>query len=248
MGPSAFLVLPDSDPAPTVGRGKGAATLPTHLSSRRTLYVTPVPACHVGVISRMVNSVPDAKSIDFRPVTPANLEDLERFSRAHGKFRYCSCMRWRMTSTEFSRSDKTKRTEALRGEVAGGLPTGVLAYADEAPVGWCSIAPREGFRGLERYRKLARIDDAAVWSVTCFFIDRHYRRKGLTADLLKAAIRYAGDNGARIVEGYPVDPGSTSYTYMGSPGTFTREGFTDVTPPGRERKMFRIVLDDVPES
>ena len=45
------------------------------------------------------------------------------------------------------------------------------------PVGWRSIAPREEFRGLERYRKLARIDDAAVWSVTCFFIDRLYRRR-----------------------------------------------------------------------
>lgn len=192
----------------------------------------------------MVISVPDAKRIDFRPVTPDNLDDLERFSSAHGKFRYCSCMRWRMTSTEFSRSDKAKRIEALRGEVASGRPTGVLAYADGVPVGWCSIAPREGFRGLERYRKLARIDDAAVWSVTCFFIDRHYRRKGLTAELLKAAVRHAGDNGARIVEGYPVDPAATSYTYMGSPGTFSRAGFTDVTPPGRERRIFRIVLDD----
>ena len=196
----------------------------------------------------MVNSAPIVKNIDFRPVTRANLEDLERFSRAHGKFRYCSCMRWRMTSTEFSRSDNPKRIGALRGEVASGGSTGVLAYADGVPVGWCSIAPREGFRGLERYRKLARIDDAAVWSVTCFFIDRRYRRIGLTADLLKAAVRYAGDKGARIVEGYPVDPAATSYTYMGSPGTFTRAGFTDVTPPGRERKMFRIVLDDVPES
>ena len=182
--------------------------------------------------------------IDFRPVSAENLDDLERFSREHGKFRYCSCMRWRMTSSEFGRSGKASRIEALREEVVGGRPVGVLAYADGIPVGWCSIGPRGGFRGLERYRKLARFDDAAVWSVTCFFIDRHYRRMGLTVELLKAAVRHAGDCGARVVEGYPVDPTATSYTYMGSPGSFTKAGFTDVTPLGRERRVFRIVLDD----
>lgn len=191
-----------------------------------------------------MNSVPAVNNFEFRPVTLGNLDDLERFSSEHGKFRYCSCMRWRLTSTEFSRSDKPGRIEALRAEVENSRSTGVLAYADGVPVGWCSIGPREGFQGLERYRKLARIDDASVWSVTCFFIDRHYRRKGLTVDLLEAAVQHAGDNGARIVEGYPVDPAATSYTYMGSPGTFTRAGFTDVTPPGRERKIFRIVLDE----
>ena len=149
-----------------------------------------------------------------------------------------------MTSSEFGRSGKVKRIEALRDEVVNGRPTGVLAYADGVPVGWCSIGPREGFRGLERYRKLARIDDAVVWSVTCFFIDRRYRRKGLTVELLKAAVRYAGDNGARVVEGYPVNPGAASYTYMGSPGTFMKAGFADVTPPARDRRIFRIVLDD----
>ena len=183
-----------------------------------------------------------ATDVDFQPVTADNLDDLERFSREHGKFRYCSCMRWRMTSSEFRRSDKSKRIEALRDEVTSGRSTGVLAYADGGPVGWCSIAPRQEFRGLERYRKLARIDDAAVWSVTCFFVDRLYRRNGLTVDLLKAAVQHAIDSGARIVEGYPVDPGAASYTYMGSLGTFSKAGFTDVTPQGRERRIFRFVL------
>lgn len=191
-----------------------------------------------------MNSVPLGKEVDFQPVAPDNLDDLERFSREHGKFRYCSCMRWRMTSTEFSRSNKPCRIEALREQVVKGRPIGVLAYADGVPVGWCSIGPRDEFRGLERYRKLARIDDAAVWSVTCFFIDRRHRRKGLSVELLKAAVRYAAGTGARVVEGYPVAPGASSYTYMGSPGTFTRAGFTDVTPPGRERRIFRILLDD----
>ena len=193
----------------------------------------------------VLNSALTHNEIEFQAVTADNLADLERFSRGHGKFRYCSCMRWRMTSSEFRRSDKSKRIDALRGEVANGRPTGVLAYADRVPVGWCSIAPREEFRGLERYRKLARIDDAAVWSVTCFFVDRQYRLRGLTVDLLEAAVEYASANGARVVEGYPVGSTAVSYTYMGSPQTFIRAGFSDVTPSGRERRMFRIILSDI---
>ena len=81
--------------------------------------------------------------------------------------------------------------------------------------------------------------------MTCFFVDRLYRRKRLTTDLLKAAVRYASDNGACVVEGYPVESTAASYTYMGSPETFIRAGFSDVTPPGRERRMFRIILSDI---
>ena len=192
-----------------------------------------------------MNPAPTDNEVHFRAVTANTLADLDRFSSEHGKFRYCSCMRWRMTSTEFRRSDKQGRIEALNGRVDDGHPVGVLAYVDGTPVGWCSIAPREKFRGLERHRKLGRIDDAAVWSVTCFFVDRQYRRRGLTVDLLEAAIRYASANGARVVEGYPVESTAVSYTYMGSPETLIRAGFSDVTPRGRERRMFRIILSDI---
>ena len=81
--------------------------------------------------------------------------------------------------------------------------------------------------------------------MTCFFVDRQYRRRGLSVDLLEAAVQYASANGARVVEGYPVESTAVSYTYMGSPETFIRAGFSDVTPSGRERRMFRIILSNI---
>ena len=89
-------------------------------------------------------------AIAFHPVTPDRLGDLERFPQAHGKFRYCSCMCWRMTSAEFGRSAREERARALADLVAAGTPVGVLAYAGDEPVGWCSVAPRETYHGLER--------------------------------------------------------------------------------------------------
>ena len=180
--------------------------------------------------------------LEYHPVTRERLGDLARFSERHGRFRYCSCMRWRLTSAEFSRSTKESRVAALDALVEVETPVGVLAYLDGEPVGWVSVAPRETYGALERYRALARIDDAPVWSVACFFIDRHVRRQGVTLGLLNAAVAYAREQGATIIEGYPVTPGARLYTHMGSPATFLAAGFVDVTPAGRDRLVMRYTV------
>lgn len=151
-------------------------------------------------------------------------------------------MRWRATSTEFKRLGKAGRGEALRRMVGAGTPVGILAYADGEPVGWCSIAPRETYAALERSRVLPRLDDVPTWSVVCFFVDRRFRGRGLTLELLEAAVDYARSQGAEVVEGYPKPEGVASYTYMGSATTFRRAGFRDVTPRAGSRPIVRRVV------
>ncbi|MGH9935849.1 MAG: GNAT family N-acetyltransferase [Blastocatellia bacterium] len=180
--------------------------------------------------------------LQFYPVTRERLSDLTQFSEQHGKFRYCSCMRWRMKSAEFQHSTKEDRVEALEKLIRQDTPVGILAYADGKPVGWCSIAPRETYGALERYRALPRIDDTPVWSVVCFFVARQVRRQRVTLGLLKAAVEYAQSQGAKVIEGYPVEPGPRSYTYMGSPSTFRKAGFRDVSPEGQARLVMRYFV------
>lgn len=180
--------------------------------------------------------------IEYHPVTQERLADLAYFSERHGKFRYCSCMRWRLPSTDFQRSTKEDRIAALAALVRDATPVRVLAYRDGEPAGWCSIAPRKTYAALERFRALPRIDDLPVWSVVCFFVDRTIRRQGVTLGLLRAAVEYARSQGASVIEGYPIDPGPHLYTYMGSPATFRQAGFRDVTPPGSPRLIMRHVV------
>jgi GNAT superfamily N-acetyltransferase len=179
--------------------------------------------------------------LEFFPVTRERLDDLARFSKEHGKFRYCSCMRWRMTSSEYKKSTKASRVAALDALVQKNKPVAVLAYVRGKPVGWCSIAPHETYQALERSRALERIDDEPVWSVVCFFVDRKMRNQRVTLGLLKAAVKYAKSRGAKIIEGYPVEPGRL-YTYMGSPITFRKAGFRNVTPTGHDRKIVRHLV------
>jgi GNAT superfamily N-acetyltransferase len=181
-------------------------------------------------------------TVEVRPVSPERIDDLTRFSSANGSFGYCSCMKWRLTSTGFKNSDKAARARMLTDLVEGGQPVGLLGYLDGEPVGWCSIAPREHLAGLERYRKLPRIDETPVWAVVCFYVHRSARGRGVQKALLRAAVEYARSHGAVAVEGYPPPASATLYRYMGSIEVFTEAGFTDVTPARQERPVLRYVL------
>jgi GNAT superfamily N-acetyltransferase len=186
--------------------------------------------------------MPAAARVTFHPVTPALLPALERFAATQGRFRWCGCMRWRMTSADFRRAGPAGRTAALEAAVRAGAPVGVLALEGREPVGWCSAAPRESHRGLLRHRPLALGEEQpGVWSVTCFLVAPRLRGTGLPPRLLRAALAYARSLGARTVEGFPVEPGR-SYRFMGSPRTFRAAGFRDATPPGATRPTVRRKL------
>ncbi len=127
--------------------------------------------------------------------------------------------------------------------VAAGKVPGLLAYAGREPVGWCSVAPREAFPVLENSRVLKRVDDQPVWSASCFFVARPYRRQGLSVKLLRAAVAYAKKKGARMVEGYPVEPKKTPmpdvFAWTGLAGTFRRASFTEVLRRSPTRPIMR---------
>jgi GNAT superfamily N-acetyltransferase len=151
-------------------------------------------------------------------------------------------MRWRLTSSEFQHSTKTERVAELERLVRDGTPVGMLAYLNGEPKGWCSIAPRETYSAIARSRSIPRVDEVPVWSVVCFFLDRTVRGLGLRVKLLEAAVAYARDEGAAVVEGYPVEPGGASYGYMGPPSMYEAVGFREVArTTGRGAVPRRIV-------
>jgi GNAT superfamily N-acetyltransferase len=180
-------------------------------------------------------------SYTFSAVSPGTAVDLASFSRAHGKFRYCSCMRWRATSSDFARLSKEERAAALHKLARSKEPVGMLAYHQGVPVGWCSMAPRESYAALEHSRVLPRVDDQPVWSVVCFFLDRNHRGLGLCVKLLAAAIKDARSRGATVIEAYPW-PGGTSYRYMGTREIYSAAGFVEVPRPKGLRPVMRLSL------
>ena len=182
-----------------------------------------------------------APDFEFHPLTSDRWPDLVELFEHHGNPGYCWCMTWRATSTEYKQLDSAGRKRALHALVKSRIPLGILAYCEGEPIGWCSIAPRETYARLEKSTTIKRVDDQPVWSVVCFFVRRDVRGRGLARQLLQAAVEYAAEQGAQIVEGYPVEPGQ-SYQFMGSPAIFKAAGFREVARAEHDRPIVRRIL------
>ncbi|HEU4724880.1 MAG TPA: GNAT family N-acetyltransferase [Candidatus Eisenbacteria bacterium] len=185
-----------------------------------------------------------APRIEVHPVTPDRWDDLEALFGPRGACAGCWCMFFRLPRAAFSKGKGAGNRRALRALVKKGEEPGLLAYADGAPVGWCSYAPREYFPALERSRVLAPVDDKPVWSVTCFFIARGWRRKGVTVALLRAAAARAAERGARMLEGYPIDPKKgtqavDTFAWTGIAGGFEKAGFKEAARRSATRPIMR---------
>jgi GNAT superfamily N-acetyltransferase len=153
-------------------------------------------------------------------------------------------MWWRLPRPRFNAGKGDGNRRAMRKLVHDGEVPGILAYDGQRPVGWCSVAPRERFPGLERSRVLARVDGEPVWSIVCFFVARDMRHAGVTAALIEEAVRYAKKNGARIVEGYPVEPTESgmadAFAFTGLASAFRKAGFTEAARRSPRRAVFRV--------
>ena len=152
----------------------------------------------------------------------------------------------RLSGAEFARGRGAGNRRAFERLVTTGVPPGLLACQGAEPVAWCAVAPRGAYRRLENSRVLAPVDERPVWSVPCFFVARPFRRHGLTVRLLREAVRFAAARGARIVEGYPVEPraGRTAdaFAWTGLASAFRAAGFKEVLRRSETRPIMRFTL------
>lgn len=184
--------------------------------------------------------------LSIHPVIPDRWPDLVKLFGPRGASGGCWCMWFRLKRAEFERRKGEGNRRTMKKIVERGGVPGLLAYENGEPVGWCAVAPRESYLLLENSRVLERVDDKPVWSVVCFFIAKSHRGKGVTTALLKAAVAFAAKSGARIVEGYPVDPGTRripeAFAYHGLVDAFRAAGFREVLRRSDTRPIMRYVV------
>jgi len=180
-------------------------------------------------------------SVQISVVDRERWPDLERLFEARGGPKSCWCMVWRAMPDRPPRADGPSRKRALNGRVMSGQQVGLLGYLDGEPAAWCSVAPRSTYKQLGGAR-YEGVPDDSVWSIVCFFVKRTARGNGIFDMLLAAAIDHARDNGAKIVEGYPVDPDSPSYRFMGFVSAFEAAGFQHVGMAGSRRHVMSLRL------
>jgi GNAT superfamily N-acetyltransferase len=166
-------------------------------------------------------------------------------------------MWWRLTRSQFERQKGNKNKLALKKIVNSEEIPGILAYSGGKPIAWCSVGPREAFPTLERSRILKRVvenpaeggNDKPVWSIVCLFVTKPERNKGVSIKMLRAAVDYAKKNGAKIVEGYPLEPKKgrwpDAFIWTGHVSAFLKAGFVEAHRPSPTRSIMRYFIEKI---
>jgi GNAT superfamily N-acetyltransferase len=179
-------------------------------------------------------------NLTIRPLTPDLWPALEDLFGKHGACNGCWCMYWRIGSNYHDRPREKNKAD-FRRIVKRGPPPGLLAFKGDLAVGWCQLTPRADLDWLNRARLLQPVDDVPIWSISCFYVRRRYRRHGIASALIAAAIETARQLNAPALEAYPIDTDerkSSSNVFTGIASTFKRAGFKTVA----SRSPFRPIM------
>jgi GNAT superfamily N-acetyltransferase len=155
-------------------------------------------------------------------------------------------MYWRIGGAYRGRCGQNKET--LRKIVKRGSPPGLVAFEHDLAVGWCQLTPRDALPWLDRMRWFQRVDDLPVWSISCFFVRRAYRRQGVMSQLIASALKTAKRAKAPALEAYPIDttaPKSTSNIFTGTVSAFAHAGFEEVARRAPARPIMRHDLKTI---
>jgi GNAT superfamily N-acetyltransferase len=198
-----------------------------------------------------------APRLTIVPANGASCKDLDAVFGARGGPARCRCQRFKTRGRQWD-SEKVsppveERAARLReqtrcGHAEADTTSGLVAYLDGEPVGWCAVEPRTAYVRLGRVPWAGRSEDKAddsVWAVTCFVTRAGYRRAGVSRALARVAVDSARERGARALEGYPMitHPGqhvTWGELHVGSRGIFEAAGFAEVSRPTLRRVVMRI--------
>ena len=187
------------------------------------------------------------EEMTFEPLNRSNWSKFVALFGERGACGNCWCMYYRLNKSDFTEGKLDNGNKnAMKELVWSGAATGVLGFYEGKAIAWCAFSPREEFIKLEKSRVHKPIDDEYVWSITCSFIDKHFRRMGVSVAMLKGLIDYARTQKIKIIEAYPTIPTTESipdsFAWIGLYKSFERAGFEIVDNTSKNRPMVRYYL------
>jgi len=184
----------------------------------------------------------DLGTMTSRPLIPERFPDMVEVFGERGVARNCFCMYWRTPKGGFedNRDNRDRFADVARDE----RPPGLIGYVEDSPVGWVQVGPRDEFPAIDRSRLLRPVDDVETWSINCFVVRAGHRKRGVGAGLLAGAIQFATDQGAAVIEAYPVDgPRRSSVDYFtGTLSMFDEHGFVELIRRNDSRPIVRLTV------
>jgi GNAT superfamily N-acetyltransferase len=157
--------------------------------------------------------------------------------RHNGVWGGCWCLWFHLRPDPPERKEIGNRAFKQRLVEQGRAHAALVFDGDEA-VAWCqfgTVAERPNIHHRKDWEQgLVQVPD---YRLTCLFVDRRYRRKGMAAVAVRGALALIGAAGGGLVESYPHDlpPGkrtSASFLYNATRTMYERLGFSYQRPKG----------------
>ena len=181
--------------------------------------------------------------LEVQPLTKTRWAQFELLFGKRGACGGCWCMLWRLSRADFEAKKGEGNRRAMQRLVEAGAEPGLLASRNGEVIGWCALAPRADYPALARSRLFKPLDRQPVWVVSCLFVKKAHRRRGVSVALLRAAMAHVRKQGGRILEGYPQETGGRAmpdvFAWTGVASAYRKAGFAEVARPAPKRPIMR---------
>ena len=186
----------------------------------------------------MTEAEPTVGEYTIKPLGPDTWEAFAQLVERHnGVWGGCWCTWFNRAHAEKGQGVEGNRALKKR-LVSEGRAHAALVFDGDVAVAWCQYGtPVELPNIYHRKEYEAGLDRLPDYRLTCFFVDRRYRRKGAAAVALRGVLGLIAQAGGGLVEAYPQDTGgekvSASFLYNGTRSLFEQAGFNYDRPKGK---------------
>jgi GNAT superfamily N-acetyltransferase len=191
------------------------------------------------------------KTIDSNQYTikPLNIDTWDAYEKLivkhHGVWGGCWCLNFhdkpkdRIRSFENNRLLKKYFVETNRAHAA-------LVFHNNMCIGWCQYGSPNELTNIYHKKEVESKTELPDYRITCIFVDRDYRKKGISEFALKGALKLIKEAGGGIVESYPQDTKgmsvTSSFLYNSTRQIFENTGFKYIDTKGKNHCIMRIKI------
>lgn len=182
-----------------------------------------------------------------KPLGPDTWDAFARLAERHnGVWGGCWCTWFHPSCVEKKQGAEGHRMlkERLVNE---GRAHAALVFDGDAAVAWCEYGTPEELPNIYHRKEYeADLDRLPDYRLTCFFVDKNYRLRGMASVALHGALHLIAQAGGGVVEAYPQDTDgqkiSASFLYNGTRSLFEQAGFSYVRRKGKNHCVMRKVI------
>jgi GNAT superfamily N-acetyltransferase len=178
----------------------------------------------------------------IKPLGPDTWDDFARLIERQGNASFgapgCWCL-W------FHPDDAAREPDGENGRarkerlVKQGRAHAALVFDGDTAVGWCQYGSPVELPGIHHRKDYeAGLVTLPEYRLTCIFVDKAYRHRGVAAAALRGALDLIAKAGGGLVEGYPHDIPegkkiSNSFLYNLTRSVYEEAGFSYQRPKGK---------------